>query len=248
MYLWNTATGDLFHKTMLHSFILCKGICLKIHTLTSVHKDLVSLPVLQKCGQGISIVSHSNQIHWRAMGKAQAQISSQEIQPTFWTTPAVNTKCNLFPKLHADQSQLVCKDHTSSFGKKKSLSDSWKWQILHCMSAVREAYSQTRRKTEYFNSGYGSTINSLFPLHRWAHTLTVMDSEIINWRLCITRQKSQQQGWAGGEGANLLESEGNAWRMTALHLHVWNAKTDGLINSSASVFCLRFNLRIKLLG
>lgn len=31
MLLWNTATGDLFHKTMLHSFIPYKGNHLKIH-------------------------------------------------------------------------------------------------------------------------------------------------------------------------------------------------------------------------
>lgn len=72
MFLWNTATGDSFHKTMLHSFILYKGTRLKIHTSASAHQDLLNLPILWKCGQGISIISPSNQVHWWAMGKAQA--------------------------------------------------------------------------------------------------------------------------------------------------------------------------------
>lgn len=144
MLLWNTATGDLFHKTMLHSFIPYKGNHLKIHPKFSTQR-LSKAPIPQKRGRGVSIVSHSHQACWAAMGTAQAQMSvavqaGRCSAPAELTIPAVSIPS----LLKCTQARLSWSAQTTPASLKKNLSNSWKRQILPRMNVAGEAHSWTQ--------------------------------------------------------------------------------------------------------
>lgn len=146
MLLWNTATGDLFHKTMLHSFIPYKGNHLKIHPHFSTQR-LSKAPDPSETWPWCQHRSHSHQVHWGAMGTAQAQINSWEMQfsPCWTHYPCCQHQGTQLAKCTQTRFSWCAK--TTLAALKKNLSDSWKRQILPRMSAAGEAHSQTQRRS-----------------------------------------------------------------------------------------------------
>lgn len=131
-------------------------------------------------------------------GTAQAQIGSWEIQCPCWTHySCCQQPCTQLAEVHTDQIQLVCKDNTGSF-EEKSIRFLKEANIAQDECCRRGPLTNTGK--ENFNSGYGSNVNSCFAVHRQAHVLPVMWNKTINWQLCISGQKSQQQGRTGRKG------------------------------------------------
>lgn len=179
------------------------------------------------------------------MGTAQAQISSWEMQCPCWTCYlCCQHQGTQLAEVHADQIQLVCKDNTGSF-EEKSIRFLKEANIAQDECCRRGPLMNTEK--EYFNSGFGSNVNSCFAVHRQAHVLTVMWSKTINWRLCISGQKSQQQGRRGRKGENVLDRK-QCFQNNSFTPSFVKQENDVLANSTASAFCPGFNLRIKLLG
>lgn len=173
------------------------------------------------------------------MGTAQAQISSWEMQCPCWTRyPCCQHQGTQLAEVHADQIQLVSKDNTGSF-EEKSIRFLKEANIAQDECCRRGPLMNTEK--EYFNSGFGSNVNSCFAVHRQAHVLTVMWSKTINWRMhqwtkvSTTGQERKEGGKCVRQKAVLLEQQ----------LYTFFCETRKWCTRQFNCFCLLPRIQFK---
>lgn len=140
MLLWNTATGDFFHKTMLHSFIPYKGNHLKIHPNFS-RQRLSKAPHPSETWPWLSA--------WFLILTKHTEHSPSTAQLLGDAVPLLNWLSLLSAPVYpacwsARRPDSAGGQKTTLAACKKNLSESQKRQILLRMSVAGEARSWTR--------------------------------------------------------------------------------------------------------
>lgn len=193
---------------MLHSFTPYKGNHLKIHPNFSTQR----LSRAPDPSETWPWCQHRFSFSPGTLSSDGHSPSSDQLLEMQWPCWTHYPCCQQLAGVHTDQIQLVCKDTTGSF-EEKSTRFPKEANIAQDECCRRGPLRNTGK--ENFNSGYGSNVNSCFAVHRAARVLTVMWSKTINWRLCISGQKSQQQGWTGRKG-RMCQTESSASRTPSL--------------------------------
>lgn len=237
MLLWNTATGDLFHETMLHSFIPYKGNHLKIHPNFSTQR-LSKAPCPSEPWPWCQHRSSFSPSTGMGTDELLADPVSLLNSLSLLSAPG-HPACS---SAHRPHSAAVQRQHWQPWRKIYQIPERGKY----CPGWVLQ-----ERLTHEHREG-------ILELRLWlkckftfccAQTSSCFDSDgEQNHKLTIMHQWTEVSttGQDRKEGRNVLDRK-QCFQNNSSTPSLEKQGNDGLANSTASAFCSGFNLRIKLL-